>query len=86
MALILKEMTPELATVVEIARDIWWLDRRQRDEGDRLLMAALARAFPEHITTQENCPCGDPCEECVSQAFVDGEIAHLRKIMEGMGL
>lgn len=76
-----QELTPELARIIEIARNIWWSDGAADVLGSRLLSAALAAAFPEDVQSQETCTCGEPCEECVPQSYVEAEIAFMENYM-----
>ena len=59
--------------ITKIARDYWWPEADSLSLGDRLLIAALFRCYPDGIWTKEQCikskgiedssECSD-CTEC----------------------
>jgi len=42
------------------------------DEGKPLVVAALARVFPDRVQTRETCSCGGKCDECPTAADMLG--------------
>lgn len=66
--------------LVEAAKR-WGEERYARDDGDRLLLAALANAYPGECNTRENCTCKEPCDECPPQSVIDAEIDWMKEKM-----